>query len=80
MKVYGYEVTEEQIEALFQDVVKMDSSFRLHNVETLIRYGVLNGAQVAVQNRLADRLLQRWRKEGKIKFVFDYWVVCKDGQ
>lgn len=77
MKVYGHEIKEEQIETIFNTIKDLNSTFRLHNVEIIIASSILKGASVAAQNRCADRLLQRWRKEGKIRFVFDYWVVVK---
>jgi hypothetical protein len=63
MKVYGTEITDEQIAAA---LAAMRGTFTMHTVTVaLIRAGARSDGPVA--GRAVDRLLQRERKAGRIK-------------
>lgn len=74
MKVYGYEPTEKQINEAIK-YMQSSLAFRSRNIEKiLISEGVPEKqsrlySYVFVAHRVADRLLQKLRKEGKIKLV-----------
>lgn len=65
MKVYGYDVTQEQIKA---GLAAMAGQFRMTEVVgAMMRAGVPDRGAIA--GRAADRLLQKERKAGRIRAV-----------
>lgn len=68
MKVYGVEITEEQIAA---GVAAMTGTFSAHTVSRALSLaGVKSPSSISyVVERTADRLLQRERKAGRIRAI-----------
>jgi len=68
MKSYGIEVPECVLRA---GVAAMQGHFVAYDVESAIRAAGCNG--LAVPSRVADKLLQRERRAGRIKFANGKW-------
>jgi len=74
MKVQGYEVTPEIENACLS---AMQGEFRaLQIAQAAIRAGVPDRGS-SIPDRVADRLLQRERKAGRIKRVGNRWLRVK---
>jgi hypothetical protein len=77
MKVYGFEPTEKQINSAI-DYMKSSVTFKAKSIErVLITNGVPETGNLGtykwqcdyIAHRMADRLIQKLRKEGKISLV-----------
>lgn len=80
MKVQGVEITEEQLQAGM--AVMVGPRFTSHDVRVaLSRVGVAEGTRPAdyLLERVADRLMQRERKRGRIRAVTNkLWESTSD--
>lgn len=74
MKVYGIDVTEDQIQAAERVIFSGKKFTALTVTFALERSGVKDGAPAY---RAADRLLQKHRKAGVIAFKNGNWEMCK---
>ena len=75
MRVYGKEICEIEINKLAIDFIGQVDTFRSHNLKVVVESRLTKGMGIAVTDRCADRLAQRWRKSGYIVFRWDYWIV-----
>jgi hypothetical protein len=75
MKVHGITITPEQIAAA--ETLTNGGRFTLAQVEKLLEaHGVPRTTERDFQPvlmRAADRLLQKWKREGKIRWTGSYW-------
>lgn len=85
MKVYGVEITPEQIAAAERGVMaRLPSScsaiIERWDVEMeldaagVVKSHLVGWRRAPVRAKAADRLLQKWRREGKIRWTGRHWV------
>ena len=78
MKVDGNEICEIEITKLRNEMLRsMGDCFRFHNLKTAARYQISNELNEKNLDRLCDRLVQRWKKDGYITFKFNRWNIIK---
>ena len=83
MTVYGHEVTEEQEQAMLS--VMQNDKWNMYDVEVAARKaGVPDSIRPPSQStkypamRAADRMLQRERKAGNIRYTGTHWERVED--
>lgn len=68
MNVYGIKITDEQISA---GLAAMEGRFTAMQIERVLRAAGVAGGAISV--RAVDRLFQRERRAGRIKFSAGAW-------
>lgn len=83
MNVYGIAITEDQIDRVISRM--REGEFTAHQLELVaMKAGVPNQLgmsyeQIWPASRMVDRLIQRERKSGAIKFNKNRWAWCPTG-